>query len=272
MEEIFMITGKVVLITGCSSGLGKALCRKLTKQGGIVAATARNTEKLSDVCADLKAELDVTDPESVKAAVNRIISEFGRIDILVNNAGYSVRSAVEEMDLQDTRNMFEVNVFGMIRMIQAVAPHMRQQGCGKILNIGSVSGRMTGIINGGYCASKHAVEALTEAARYELSDFGIQVAVVEPGAMDTDFFHTLEQNSQIHMENAQSPYRALYQRDIAYRRHQKRKNIDAAAREIVAILEKKKWKTRYTAVLPWIFQVFIHLPDGIKERLIWKFN
>lgn len=146
------MVGKVALITGCSSGVGRELCRTLTEKGDRVVATARSLERLEGVSAALKVALDVTDQDSIKQAIAAVMNAYGRIDVLVNNAGYSVRSAVEEIDLEELAHLFDVNVYGIVRMIQAVAPIMRQQGAGKIINIGSVSGRLTGLVNGGYCA------------------------------------------------------------------------------------------------------------------------
>ena len=263
---------EVVLITGCSSGIGRKMATAFKERGYIVIATARNAERIKDIGADLVLELDVTDDIVVKEAVEAIIRKYGRIDILINNAGYSVRAAVEEIDVEKTQKMFDVNVFGMVRMIQVVAPYMRQQNSGKIINIGSVSGRMCGLANGGYCASKHAVNAISETARYELQSFGIQVTVLEPGAMDTDFFHKLSAQSDEGMQNPDSPYQAIYERDLKYRKQQKRADVDRSVEQICRIAEKKCLKTRYSISLQVMFKILIHLPDGIKEKLILKFN
>ena len=141
---------KTILITGCSSGFGKALCREFKEQGYFVIATARNVEKLNDVMSDMKIRLDVRDENSIAMALDSILEGIDRLDVMINNAGYSVRSAVEEIDLEKYQQMLDVNVFGILRMMQAVLPIMRRQGCGRIYNIGSISGRMTGIANGGY--------------------------------------------------------------------------------------------------------------------------
>lgn len=263
---------KVVLITGCSSGIGRKLCMILKRKGYFVAASARELFRLDHLDADMKVMLDVSRPETIENAVKEIIERSGRIDILVNNAGYSFRAAVEEIDLDEMKKMYDVNVYGIIRMMQAVLPYMRKQKCGKILNIGSVSGRLTGMLNGSYCASKHAVEAITEAARYELREFGISVTVVEPGAMDTDFFDTLEHNSELQMKNTISPYHSLYQRDIKSRKRQKRASAEKSAERIAGIIEKRRWKVRYTVSLPVIFSVLVRLPDRLKEVLILKFG
>lgn len=269
-QEVKTMVGKVALITGCSSGVGRELCRTLTEKGDRVVATARSLERLEEVSAALKVALDVTDQDSIKQAIAAVMNAYGRIDVLVNNAGYSVRSAVEEIDLEELAHLFDVNVYGIVRMIQAVAPIMRQQGAGKIINIGSVSGRLTGLVNGGYCASKHAVEAISDAARLELQGFGIQVSVLEPGAMDTDFFRTLSQNSDERMQNSQSPYHPFYQRDLAFRKKQKRADLSKATGEIDAIMARKRLKGRYPVALPFVFSLLLALPERLREWLMLR--
>ncbi|MDO5575367.1 MAG: SDR family oxidoreductase [bacterium] len=263
---------EVVLITGCSSGLGRKLAMELKKRGYLVAASARNVDSIKDLAVDMILELDVTDDRQITSGVQRVVERFGRIDMLVNNAGYSVRAAVEEIDLEKLQQMFDVNVFGIIRMIQAVAPYMRKQMQGKIINVGSVSGRLCGLVNGGYCASKHSFNAISESARYELQSFGIQVTLLEPGAMDTDFFKTLSAKSDQAMKKQDSPYFQLYSRDLAYRQKQTRADIDVSVEEICRIISRKKLKTRYRISLPFMFTLLIHMPDCIREKLILKFN
>ena len=263
---------KVVLITGCSSGVGRKLCTLLAEKGYRVVATARDITKLDEIQVDMKLVLDVSDEESIENAMGKIIRQYGKIDILINNAGYSIRSAIEEIDLDEMSHMFDVNVYGLIRMIQAVSPYMRHQNSGRIINIGSVSGKLTGYVNGGYCASKHAVEAISDAARLELKSFGIQVALLEPGAMDTDFFKTLSKNSDQRMNNNKSPYSSFYQSDLNFRKKQKRAEVGKAAEDICKILEKKKLKARYKIALPIIYSVLIVLPDGIREKFMVFFH
>ncbi len=263
---------KVVLITGCSSGLGRALCEALPREQYYIVATARKEETLECLSVDLKMALDVCDLEGRKQVVEKVCRQTGRIDVLINNAGYSVRAAMEELSLEELRKMYEVNVYGCIGMMQAVLPQMRRQGSGRILNIGSISGRMTGIVNGGYCASKHAVEAITEATRYEVSNKGIEVCVIEPGAMETEFFVTLANNSRQQMDNVDSPYRKEYLRDQAFRKRQSRENVSACAKKIVEILGKKKLQMRYTVGVSWIYKLLIRLPDSWQEFCVQKFS
>lgn len=262
---------KTVLITGCSSGFGKAMCETFAKAGYFVIATARDESKLTEVNAELKLRLDVSDDNSVLAAVSRAYEEAGRIDLLVNNAGYSFRSAIEDIDVCQLREMYEVNVFGMIRMMETVIPIMRQQGGGRIYNIGSISGRMTGLVNGGYCSSKYAVESITEAARYETADMGIEICVIEPGAMDTDFFRTLASNSDEKMKDPSSKYREYYERDLAFRAKQSKSDVSECARVLVEIDKKRKLKVRYTVGVSLVYRVFTKLPDGLKELFVRRF-
>lgn len=263
---------KTVLITGCSSGFGRALCNEFKDRGYYVVATARNVVKLSDVKADLKIELDVSDENSIRNSMKLIHSEVSGIDILINNAGYSVRSAVEEIEIDKLKDMMDVNVFGMIRMLHAVLPVMRKQGGGRIYNVGSISGRMTGIANGGYCSSKYALEAITEAARYETKDMGIEICLIEPGAMDTDFFGTLAKNSDEKMKNPDSCYRNIYERDLNFRSRQTKSDVKTCAKRLAQINEKRKLKVRYTIGVSWIYRVFTKMPDRLKEWAIRRFN
>lgn len=207
----------IALITGCSSGMGRALCQKMMEKGFKVIATARNISSMDGLEADIKLELDVTDEKSIRTVVNTVQKKYGHIDILVNNAGFSTRGALEEISVQKVQDMFDVNVFGMIRMIQAFSKMLRESKNGKLINIGSVSGRYTQAANGCYCASKHAVEAISEAARYELSPFGVQVTVIEPGPIDTNFFQKVATNSDTLMNNSKSPYYNIYSKNIKVR-------------------------------------------------------
>ncbi len=201
---------KVVLITGCSTGIGRDLAQRLSQAGYTVVATARQVDSMKDLPAALQLPLDVSQPDSVKKAVAQTIAQFGRIDVLVNNAGYAVTGALEELPEEKVKQVFDVNVFGVVRMIQAVVPHMRKQGAGRIINISSIAGKMSTPANGAYSATKFALEALSDALRVELASFGIQVVVIEPGSIRTNFDQTvLAQGADIRA-NPDSPYKALY--------------------------------------------------------------
>ena len=178
---------RVALVTGASSGIGEDTARKLQALGYIVYGAARRTDRLHALAADgiRPLAMDVTDDASMSAGVNRILEETGRIDVLVNNAGYGSYGAIEDVPIDEARRQFEVNVFGLARLTQLVSPHMRAQGSGTIINISSIGGRLTTPLGGWYHATKYAVEALSDALRMELRPFGIDVVVVEPGAIRT---------------------------------------------------------------------------------------
>jgi len=180
---------KTVLITGASSGIGKATTEKLLDDGYTVYASARSTDKLKYLKARGAEilELDVTQDESMKSGVDRIKSECDRLDILINNAGYGSYGALEDVPMEEARHQFEVNVFGLGRLTQLVLPQMREQSFGKILNITSVGGKIYEPLGSWYHASKFAVEGLSDCLRLELQPFGIDVIIVEPGPVRTEW-------------------------------------------------------------------------------------
>jgi NAD(P)-dependent dehydrogenase (short-subunit alcohol dehydrogenase family) len=178
-----------ILVTGCSSGIGRAAAERLHRRGWTVYATARRPDTL-DGLPMRKLALDVTDEDSMRAAVAAIEDEHGAVGALVNNAGYSLSGAIEETPLDDVRRQFETNVFGLVRLTQLVLPGMRRAGRGRIVNVSSMGGRLTFPGGGYYHATKHAVEALSDAMRYELEGFGIDVVVVQPGLIRTQFGET----------------------------------------------------------------------------------
>ena len=178
-----------ILITGCSSGIGHETARHLASSGWRVYATARRPDSIEDLaqagCETLA--LDVTDEESMGAAVRSVTEAEGHIDALVNNAGYSQSGAVESVPLDSVRRQFETNVFGLIRMCQLVLPGMREAGGGRIVNISSMGGKLVFPGGGIYHATKHAVEAISDALRFEVAGFGVKVVCIEPGLIKTKF-------------------------------------------------------------------------------------
>lgn len=180
---------KAVLITGCSTGIGRATAEWLVANGHTVYATARRSESIADLegkgCKTLA--LDVTDEESMRAAVQAVERAEGAVGALVNNAGYSQSGAVESLDLDAVRAQFETNVFGLVRMCQLVLPGMRRQGSGRIVNISSMGGKVVFPGGGAYHGTKHAVEAFSDALRFEVKEFGVDVVIVEPGLIKTEF-------------------------------------------------------------------------------------
>jgi NAD(P)-dependent dehydrogenase (short-subunit alcohol dehydrogenase family) len=183
------VPSEAVLITGCSSGIGYATAERLAADGWKVYATARKPETLSGLkekgCETLA--LDVTDEASMSTAVDTVIAAEGAVGVLINNAGYSQSGAVESVPIDQIRRQFETNVFGLIRMCQLVLPGMRQQRWGKIVNLGSMGGRLTFPGGGLYHATKYAVEAISDALRFEVRGFGVDVILIEPGLIVTKF-------------------------------------------------------------------------------------
>jgi NAD(P)-dependent dehydrogenase (short-subunit alcohol dehydrogenase family) len=184
-----MSVSKAVLITGCSSGIGWASAERLANVGWRVYATARKVEAIAPLeesgCRLLS--LDVTDDDSMTSAVEEVERREGAVGVLVNNAGYSQSGAVEAVPMDKIRRQFETNVFGLVRMCQLVLPGMRRQGYGRIVNVSSMGGKLTFPGGGYYHASKHAVEAISDALRFEVEGFGVKVSVIEPGLIQTGF-------------------------------------------------------------------------------------
>lgn len=180
---------KAVLITGCSTGIGRATALRLAGACWTVYATARRPETLTELeaagCHTLA--LDVTDEQSMQAAVAEIERAEGAVGVLINNAGYSQSGAIETVPLEAVRRQFETNVFGLVRLTQLVLPKMRAQRWGKIVNVGSMGGRLSFPGGGHYHATKHALEAISDALRFELRGFGIDVILLEPGLITTEF-------------------------------------------------------------------------------------
>lgn len=180
---------RAVLITGCSTGIGRATALRLAKAGLPVYATARRIDSIGDLeaagCRILA--LDVCDEESMQAAVAEVEQREGAVGVLINNAGYGSDGAIEEVPIEEIKRQFETNVFGLLRLTQLVLPGMRAQNSGRIFNLSSMGGRLTLPGGGIYHATKYAVEALSDALRFEVAGFGIDVVVIEPGIIKTEF-------------------------------------------------------------------------------------
>jgi len=182
-------TKKVILITGASSGIGFDAAQTLAKQGHKVYAAARRTELMEPLRKDgiVTMKMDVTDSQSMAEGVNHVIQAEGHIDVLVNNAGYGYFGAIENVTMEEARRQVEVNVFGLAALCKLVLPHMRQQGSGRIINTSSIAGKMVVPFGGWYHVSKYSVEALSDALRMEMKPFGVDVVLIEPGGIKTDW-------------------------------------------------------------------------------------
>lgn len=179
----------VVLVTGASAGIGKATVKELAGRGYVVYAAARRVEKMTDL-EGIRANvicMDVTDDASMVRGVEQIAREHGGVDVLINNAGYGSYGAIEDVEMAEAKRQFEVNVFGLARLSQLVLPYMRANRFGKIVNITSMGGKIYTPLGGWYHATKFAVEALSDCLRFETKQFGIDVIVVEPGAIKTEW-------------------------------------------------------------------------------------
>ncbi|MBA2625280.1 MAG: SDR family NAD(P)-dependent oxidoreductase [Acidimicrobiia bacterium] len=240
-----------VLITGCSTGIGRATASHLAGLGLTVFATARRPDTLTDIahagCRTLA--LDVTDEDSMRAAVATIEAEHGRVGALVNNAGYSQSGPVEEITSASLRRQFDTNVFGAVRLCQFVLPAMRAAGRGRIVNLSSMGGRMTLPGGGAYHATKYALEAFSDALRYETKGFGVHVVLVEPGPVNTEFGTTATASTAD--QPTDGPYAAFMQGVDAlvartYAKPPKGSARPEAIAEVIAsAITSRRPKTRY---------------------------
>ena len=242
---------RAVLVTGCSSGIGRATAERLARRGWTVYASARNLESIAPLeeagCRLL--QLDVTDEDSMRAAIEEVERAERAVGALVNNAGYSQSGAVETISLDEARRQFETNVFGLARLTQLVLPGMRRQGWGRVVNVSSMGGRLTFPGGGWYHASKYAVEALSDALRFEVQGFGIDVVVIEPGLIRTGFAEAAvgtiepEDGSYGHFNAAVGAATAgAYENSIAQRLGG---GPDSVAKTIEKALTAKRPRTRY---------------------------
>lgn len=222
---------QVALITGSSSGIGFETSLLLARNGIYTYATMRNLTKSQEILDITKKEclplevlaLDVTDEKSTQKAIDMVMSEQNRIDILVNNAGYSLVGALEQISMDEIKEEFETNFFGIIKLIQKVLPQMRKQQSGRIINISSLAGRIGLPIASAYVSSKFALEGLSESLKYEVQDFGIYVILIEPGVIKTDFIKNLKigkqvitsENGDVNTSISDLPYAEITQKRIS---------------------------------------------------------
>ena len=241
-----------VLVTGCSTGIGRAIAEELLRQGHTVWATARKPDTLTEL-ADRGARvtgLDVTDEASMAAAVAEVEAAHGSVGTLVNNAGFGEYGAVEEVDMDKVRAMFETNVFGLARMCQLVLPGMRRAGRGRIVNIGSMGGRFTFPMGGYYHATKYAVEALTDALRVEVKQFGIDVSLVEPGVTRSSFVEKSTDSDGMDAGDPDSPYAAMRasvarSNTQAYANRMMAASAESVAEVVASAVAADRPRTRY---------------------------
>ncbi len=244
------MASKAVLITGCSTGIGRKTAEHLAARGWTVYATARRPDSIKDLeekgCRTLA--LDVTDEESMSAAVKAVEDAEGAVGVLINNAGYSQSGAVEEVAMDQVRRQFDTNVFGLLRMCQLVLPGMRRQGFGKIVNVSSMGGRLVFPGGGIYHGTKYAVEAISDAMRWEVRSFGVDVILIEPGLIKTEFGETAA-HSVSEATPSSGPY-AQFNQQVARTTAGAYEGRGAAGPETVAkrierAISRKRSGTRY---------------------------
>ncbi len=246
------VSSQVVLVTGASAGIGEATARKLLQEGYIVYAAARRIEKMRDLEAAgaVVLKMDVTNEDDMVAGVDRINNEHGGVDILINNAGFGLFGAMEDIPLDEARYQFEVNLFGLARLTQLVLPHMREQGSGKIVNVSSIGGRIYTPLGSWYHSTKHAMEGWSDCLRFELREFGIDVIIIQPGAIDTEFGSVafgpaMERSSNTPYSRFANGMRAMRERTEASQATGSPPSVIADT--ILKAVRAKHPKTRYAA-------------------------
>ena len=243
--------GKVIIITGASSGMGKVTAKTLIGQGHTVYGAARRVENMQDLVkmGGHAIGMDITDETQVKAAVDRVMSEQGRIDVLINNAGYAVYGAVEQVPFTDARRQFDVNLFGLASLTQKILPYMRTQKSGHIINVTSIGGKVYTPLGAWYHATKHALEGWSDCLRVETADFGIHVTIVEPGAIETEFSDIMSE-PMIELSTG-GPYEKLAKSiengNKKYYNGSPSNSPQVIANVIAKAIKSSKPKTRYAA-------------------------
>ena len=273
---------RIVLLTGGTDGLGRAAALLLAEKGYHVFAAGRSAEKraeLDRIAASKKLpleslELDVCDDGSVSRAVQTVLQKAGVIDVLINNAGIGMMAMVEELKPEDLRRVYETNIFGVLRVTQAVLPGMRERKKGRILMLSSVSGFLTPPTQGAYSSSKHALEAISNALRLELYPFEIEVVLIEPGYILTNFSQTVSQLAQGYLEGSnKSPYAKSYAGFLegsGTSRKESKTTPEDCARVILEAIEASHPKARYTVtrLAKWATLGKRLLPDTLLDSFL----
>jgi short-subunit dehydrogenase len=263
---------KVILITGASAGMGKEMARHLQQDGNIVYGAARRVEKMDDLkqLGVKILSIDVTDEASMLTAVETIIKAEGRIDVLINNAGFGSYGAIEDVPISDARYQLEVNVFGAARLTQLILPHMRRQHSGKIINISSIGGKFAAALGGWYHASKFALEALSDSLRNEVKQFGIDVVVIEPGGVKSEWSYIAMDN--LMKTSGNTAYQNIAKQFVGISQKVETKNAEPIV--IVDLVRKaieaKQPKTRYHGGYMASLGLFMRkiLPDRTFDKML----
>ena len=265
---------KTILITGASSGMGRTLAEQLLAKGYTVYGGDINYEGMADLEQKGMHRLlmDVTNSEQVDKGVSQLITDTGKIDALFNNAGYATYDLIETIDINRAKKLFEVNVWGATNLIQSVLPHMRQQRSGRIINTSSIVGRVATILGGWYAASKHAVEAISDALRQEVHQFGIKVSIIEPGSFHTGFSDVVfKQFEQI---NAGEDYKELVEKFVTQYKanHAKAPTPEPVTVAMIDALESENPKIRYVvgADAEGLVKAKASMSDEAFDQLVFK--
>ena len=263
---------RVALITGASSGMGKDFSLRLLDEGYIVYGAARRIERMSDIedAGGHTIKLDITDDSSIVATVDQIIKEQGRIDVLINNAGYGSYGAIEDVPIEEAKRQFEVNIFGLARLTQLVLPHMRKNNFGKIVNISSIGGKIYSPLGGWYHATKHALEGLSDCLRFETKQFGIDVIIIEPGGIESEWGGialnaAMERSGSTAYSETAKGFKKIMET------FKKQASPKVISELVTKALKAKKPKTRYsagTAAKPMLFMRKI-LSDRMFDNLFY---
>lgn len=251
-----MLKDQVVFITGASSGIGALCAQMLIEEGAIPILAARSRDKLEEIGASLNGRhelltLDVTNDEQVQAAISNILEKYGRIDILLNNSGYGKFAAMTDMTVQEFDEMMDVNYMGIVRCTKAVLPHMLKRGTGQIVNVASMAGKIGTAKSASYTATKHAVLGFSNALRQELRKTGVTVTTINPGPIDTPFFHRADPSGH-YVNNVR--WMMLKPEDVA--------------RHMVQAMKKRKEEVnlpRMASAGIWLYQLFPRLADRLSH-------
>ena len=263
---------KVVLITGASSGIGRATAELLLQKGYIVYGLARNSEALQKIKGLRLIPGDMKDEKSLESAAKKICDEQGGIDVLINNAGYGLLGAVEDIPIEQARRQFEVNVFGLARLTQLVLPSMREAGSGLIINMSSVGGRVYFPLGAWYHASKHAIEGFSDSLRLELQEYNIKLVVIEPGLIATNFYKLAEEPLTRYSSNG--AYSGMA-KAISHNLSQSYRTMSppsVVAHKVATIIESKHPRRRYLVgkLARVLFYTRYLLGDGVFEQIAKK--
>ncbi|MDR6724931.1 short-subunit dehydrogenase [Paenibacillus amylolyticus] len=251
-----MLKDQVVFITGASSGIGALCAQMLIEEGAIPILAARSRDKLEEIGASLNGQhelltLDVTNDEQVQAAISNMLEKYGRIDILLNNAGYGKFAAMTDMTVREFDEMMDVNYMGIVRCTKAVLPHMLKRGTGQIVNVASMAGKIGTAKSASYTATKHAVLGFSNALRQELRKTGVKVTTINPGPIDTPFFHRADPSGN-YVNNVR--WMMLKPEDVA--------------RHMVQAMKKRKEEVnlpRMASAGIWLYQLFPRLADRLSH-------